>query len=200
MTILCEYWNDSCAARQHEMRTAVLNNCALHFVDRVVLFLAHGCEGVRHPKVVRMCEDRPTYKRIFDAAGEWPGVCAVLNTDIFFDLSAEAHLRPECLAGRAYALTRWDMQQDGSATQFRTGGSYDAYVFMSPLVLHTKDSDFTPGINGCDAKLAGALKNTGLSVVNPANTVKAFHLHLSGKRNYDGNERIYGNYHVVPVT
>jgi hypothetical protein len=199
MIILCEYWKDKNAERQKELDFALSINQSLSFVSKIILFTENGAtfDG---PKIEHIpCPKRPTYFEIFQVANHYSDTCAVINTDIHFLPETEECLKRFDLNTHVLCLSRWDAQRDGSLVPFTTGGSYDTYIFKSPLPIREQFSNHTAGIPGCDAKLCFAM-NQIRSALNPALTVVTVHVHMSGIRNLDCNTRLFGNYHVVPVS
>jgi len=120
----------------------------------------------------------------------------IANTDIFFDDSL--CLLDGCdLSGKLLCLSRWDVQPDGTTRLFDHSSSQDAWIFQAPIREFT--SDFHMGVPGCDNRLALEARKAGLHVSNPARSIRACHLHLSGVRHYNERDRICGPGCSVPA-
>ena len=114
----------------------------------------------------------------------------IANSDIYFDETislAERIVDNEC-----YALCRWDVQKDGTSIFFNRSDSQDTWIFKG----HIKDNvngDFYLGYRGCDNRIAYELDKVGYKVRNVGRTIKTYHLHITGIRNYD-----HTNKYLVP--
>ncbi len=145
--------------------------------DRSVRLIAHN--------------NRLTYKLLFAYANEQlPGWKVVIaNADIFFDETLKS-LDPYRIEGQLLCLSRWDVHADGDLRLFDHSASQDAWVFRAPI--REFFSDFHMGVPGCDNRLAWEARQAGLELLNPAKSVRACHLHLSGVRRYGERDRVPG--------
>lgn len=119
----------------------------------------------------------------------------IANSDIYFD--ATIHFANPSPA-QVYALSRWDVNADGSASLWDHHDSQDCYIISGgphmidahtvemrqDITWETGDFMFTQGIAGCDNRLAHVLQRAGFIVTNPSRTIKSYHLHLCGFRSY----------------
>lgn len=123
----------------------------------------------------------------------------IANGDIYFDHDSNLRAPEE---GQCFALSRWDVAQDGSLTHHRSAWSQDAWVFngLPPDI----DAPFPMGVPGCDNALAALLTSAGMMVLNPSETIKAYHVHISGHRTYDRSpsspDRVPPPYRAIPIT
>jgi len=106
-------------------------------------------------------------------------ITVLANADIAFDSTirlAKSHMQP----GEAWALSRWER---GKLYDCR--GSQDAWVFNG-LIPPMDDPrlDFPLGTPGIDNALVDIMRKAGLTVTNPSRTVRNWHEHASGVRNY----------------
>ena len=126
-------------------------------------------------------EGRPTFTEMFRMCK--PDMINVIaNSDIYFDDT----IREPIGANEVRALSRWDIQADGSAKLWDHQDSQDAWiVYGGP---HEVDAPFTMGTPGCDNKLLWILREAGWRVTNPSKTIKAYHLHLVDFRSYLSGE------------
>jgi len=168
--------------RLSELTLALERNCQLPEIDSVCVFL----EGIEHPWVEssklneRSITHRPTYTDFFGWASELVSadndVSIIANSDIYFDSSLSALAR-NLMPNQCAALSRWDVQPDGTSRLFDRNDSQDAWVFrgkIRPIV-----PDFCMGIPRCDNRMLYELRAAGYEVINPAFSVKVFHLHAA---------------------
>lgn len=127
------------------------------------------------------------------AAERFPGeVCVVANADIAFDESlggAAALLRtwPRPLL---VTLSRWD-DPAGPSMEGRVdpkrwrfySHSQDTWLFIAGQ-LPTFEAGFTLGVPACESRLAHEAFRAGVSVLNPALSVRTWHHHASGTRTW----------------
>jgi hypothetical protein len=199
-TLFVNYYRDSVPARQAELDRALELNLANRFIDRVVV-LAEAAPPVMHSKLQPVpCEGRPTFRKYFDTVNAHTSaadVNIVANSDIYFDdsvsLATAAFLRDRCLA-----LTRWEVQPDGSSQPLGWNNSQDAWVFRGHLKA-IDACDYSPGQPACDWRLAAELRRCGYELFNPSLDIRAHHLHLSGIRHQAGNDFVHGDHAEVQV-
>lgn len=129
-------------------------------------------------------------------AGE---ICVIANSDIACDPSLL--LAAPIVAGARpvmVALTRWDdaagpsMEGRVDPTDWRFySHSQDAWVFVAGR-LPEFPADFLLGIPGCESRLAFAAAAAGVAVVDPALSVRTWHLHASGTRTWTRRQAYRG--------
>lgn len=127
---------------------------------------------------------RPRYEDFFALAnGRVTGardISVVANSDIYFDSSLRG--LGVCLGtDQCAALCRWDVADDNSGTArlFDRNDSQDVWVFCGKI--RAVVADFCVGIPRCDNRVLWELQRANYAVVNPALSVKVFHVH-SGQR------------------
>jgi hypothetical protein len=118
-------------------------------------------------------------------------VCVIANSDIACD--ASLRLAEPLVAGRRpvlVALTRWDdasgpsMEGRVDATDWRFySHSQDTWVFVAGR-LPPFPADFLLGIPGCESRLAFEAAAAGVTVVDPALSIRTWHIHASGTRSW----------------
>lgn len=142
-----------------------------------------------NPKVVLVGSyHRLTYAERLDYANQLlaraPNTpVALANSDIFFDDSI-ALLTPKYLKGKFVCLSRRNLHQDGTATFDKyPAWAQDAWIFSRPVKIPPK-LNFGSGRSGCDNRFAAEMRATGLKVVNPALSVKIYHVHESKVTHY----------------
>ena len=192
------HYREQSAARKHEIRICLDRNLAISVIDVVCLLL----EGIETPcptetrLKVRTIHNRPTYQDFFRWTNELNSsdndISIIANSDIYFDeslLALAKSLRPNQCA----ALSRWDVQPDGTSMLFDRNDSQDAWIFKGKI--RSVVADFCVGIPRCDNRILYELLRAGYEVINPAFSVKAFHLHAGERGEYPGE--ILGR-HVAP--
>lgn len=137
---------------------------------------------------------RATFRDCFEIANKYyPNRKAIIAcADIFFNDTLKL-LEKYDLTNKLIALTRWDVQEDGSIKPYIRDGkpaidSQDVWIFKTPMRRFEND-DLAIGLMGDDNRLAYWADKAGLHVFNPCKTIQCCHLHLSGIRNYDRNDR-----------
>ncbi|MDR3551297.1 MAG: hypothetical protein P4L31_07830, partial [Candidatus Babeliales bacterium] len=141
-------------------------------------------------------DDRPTFGDCFELVHkQYPGKKIILaNADIYFNETLGA-LNGYDFNNVFMALTRWDVQSDGTLKifeQYKTDGSFDdigsylsqdVWIFQTPLRGFANPS-FRMGTWACDGYIAYQAYMAGLQVINPCLTVQCCHLHQSGVRHW----------------
>ena len=135
---------------------------------------------------------RATYADFFNLANElYPDQKIILsNADIYFDETLELLLDYD-FNNTFLALTRYetdkktgeqDIRRFGSRKRIDSG-SQDTWIFKTPIYIFEADK-VCMGILGCDNAIVHKAFQQGYKVINPCLTIKCFHNHLSGVRNY----------------
>jgi hypothetical protein len=197
-TLLTAYYHDPDAGRRAEFVECLRRN--LDLMDEVHVFLEDGARPDLHDPRLRLVEHgrRATYGDLLGYANAHLAGrrVVVANADIYFD-SGLARLDAVDLDDTLLCISRWDVHGDGSARLFEHGESQDAWIFDAPI--RPFRADFPLGVPGCENRLAWEAANAGLTVHNPARSLRAHHLHLSLVRRYTGRDRIHGRVLSVPA-
>jgi hypothetical protein len=122
----------------------------------------------------------------------FPGAASQSRTRTSTSTPASRDLRDTLLC-----VSRWDIHSDGTASLFEHGESQDAWIFDAPI--RQFPCDFPLGVPGCDNRLAWEAAAAGLTLHNPARSLRAYHLHLSRVRRYTDHERLRGDVRSVPA-
>jgi hypothetical protein len=197
MILFQNFYRDKNPKRNQELETCLVANCNNKFIEKVVLLIdGPHFPDHDHPKIrPYLMTRRPTYSDIFyEINTEVPigKIVAFANSDIFFDetiASASALRQDEC-----FALSRWDVKGD-KAIPFHRADSQDVWIFRTPVI--EVEANFTPGVPGCDNRIARMLKDAGYKLINPCKSIKAYHLHEGGEHNYSSKDRVPGPYHLI---
>lgn len=120
----------------------------------------------------------------------------ISNADIYFDETVQLFEKLDY--DTFFALSRWDIVEDGSAVHFNRPDSQDVWAWRGkskPIY-----NDFNIGVPGCDNRLAHEINKAGYKIKNPSFQIKTYHLHLTNLRNYNvktRREAIPGPYFTV---
>lgn len=159
-----------------------------------------GCSLLAHPKVtVILIKSRPTYNvffQIIKQTSQVNDINIIANSDIFFDSTISQIARYDkprvCVA-----LTRWELNANGSIHFLNRADSQDCWLFKGhPNV----NGDFYMGQPGCDNVIADRFYKSGYQVINPSRTIKTYHIHTSNIRNYNVNNRLQPPYKLIQPT
>ena len=201
--IIVERWKDvkhgreQAAERQDELDRALACNLQNDLIDTVLLLCQPGAEWPNHPKIVPvMLSERLTFNETLACINEHlPNRVVILaNADIVYDHTLSV-LDGYDWDKHVACLTRW-FQHDGRWWPFYVRGSYDSWIFKTPVPVEGKGG-FTMGLSGCDARASFELRSrTGRKLVNPAWSVITRHYHWSNLRNYLP-EHMPGNYTII---
>lgn len=180
-------YHEPLAARSAEYRECLQKNLQNPLIDQICVLDEHsGCLPVHHRIKVRSVQSRPTYADFFEWVNQLAGpqdVSLIANSDIHFDASLRLLARALTPAICA-ALSRWDVQSDGSCRLFDRNDSQDVWAFAGPV--RQVSSDFLVGIPRCDNRILFELRAAGYHVINPAFTIRALHLHAGVRVEYPG--------------
>lgn len=138
---------------------------------------------------------RPTYQFFFNLMNEKGAendVLVLANSDIY--PSADIKKLFPMPRGFAYALSRWDIEGEGSSLYDRRD-SQDVWAFEYPIII--ADADFPMGVPGCDNKIAHVIKQAKYTIKNPSRTFRFFHVHESEVRHYSDKDRLKGPFDFV---
>jgi hypothetical protein len=198
-SLYVNHYADGSGARQAELVEALRRNLDNPHIDRV--FVLESAPSVDHPKLkVIATPRRPTFRRYFEAVNEHSSAAdlnIIANNDIYFDDSL-GRVAGVALADRCLALTRWDVQPDGSTKFLGWNNSQDVWIFRGH-VKAIDACDYCPGQPACDWRLAAELRRCGYELFNPSLDIRAHHLHLSRVRHYTNSDFVNGDHAEVEV-
>lgn len=142
---------------------------------------------------------KPTYDFFFQKINEITGpddINIVANSDIFFDDTiklVEKIKHKEC-----YALLRWEWYPNRKTEFFDRPDSQDTWITRGKI--ENVYGQFSLGIRGCDNRIAHEFQKAGYNVLNPAKTIRSYHVHNSNVRNYTMAQVIPPPYHTINPT
>lgn len=173
MILITESFEPADQRRREEIDQCRKANKASGLFAATVAFSA-GDSRLRYGTVFREC------------AARWPGrLCVLANADIRFDESVL--LLPRVVErGRLVTLTRWDNPASPLMWGYQQGGRFysgtqDVWAFIGGDHVGLGD-DIPLGYVGCDQAIVGEVVQAGGSVVNPALSIKAWHVHADAAR------------------
>ncbi len=184
------YYISPHAERNEENLYCLRKNLENPLISKVVLINEEKAIPFEHPKLTHIHSvPRPTFAQIFAETAKQKRdntIRILANSDIYFDATLEK--AKNIYKNEIYALTRWDLQADGSKKFFLKYHSQDAWIFTSDL--DKSIGDFPMGKPGCDNRLAYELKKTGYKVLNPSFSIVITHVHASGFRPYLNEKQV----------
>lgn len=175
------YYQDKNPARKAEIDYCLQRNRCNHHLKTIV---------VDSP-------NKPTYEFFFQKINEVTGpddINIICNSDIFFDDTiklAEQHLKHKQL----FALSRWDWRSPNNFSLFDRPDSQDTWIVRGKV--QGVYGSFTLGIRGCDNRIAHEFHKAGYAVSNPSKSIRTYHVHNSGIRNYTMADVVPPPYHTI---
>jgi hypothetical protein len=167
--LLQNFYFDSNLERQKEIEECFTRNCSLKKLDLFIPIYS---------------SQRLTFEDFFsriNLISSDDDINIIANSDIYFDSTIE--LAKKIKSNECFALSRWDIQSDGSAQHFNRSDSQDVWIFRGQI--KNVSANFFLGYRGCDNRLAFEISRAGYKVSNPSLSIKTYHLHLTGIRNYN---------------
>lgn len=192
--LVTTYYNDRVKERDSELLTCIRANLTNKAIDSVVVLVEEGTVlPFNHPKLIwEWQKTRPTYNDFFNTANKYNyGLSIIANTDIYFDEYNLGIIKVAIKENECYALSRWDIQLGGDSIHHCSRDSQDVWIFKGKI--RNIYGDFFIGKCACDNRIAHEISEVGYDVINPSKTIKSYHLHITGVRNY---RRVEGE--VIP--
>lgn len=184
--LLQNFYFDSNTDRQKEIEECFYNNSSLSEIDSFVPIYSSY---------------RLTFQDFFNRINKLTSendINIIANSDIYFDSTIK--LSEKIKTTECYALSRWEVQLNNVTEHFARPDSQDAWIFRGPI--KNISADFFLGYRGCDNRLAYEIQKSGLKISNPSLSIKSYHLHLTGIRNYTADNKflVPGPYLQVPIS
>ena len=174
------YYKEDNNYRKDELLTCLKNNISNKAISKIIVFnegdsIAHLAPGKIEEVFIGK---RPTYQdfiNYINANSNTDDIHIIANTDIYFDKNIKVlkhiNLKDTCLA-----LSRWDTADTIKPKLYNHNDSQDVWVFKGPVKPELK-ANFPLGVPRCDNKLLFELQEAGYRVLNPAFSIKSFHVH-----------------------
>ena len=189
------YYNESKPARRRELNSCLQHNLDNSSLTSVTVFNEGGDLSAfvsDKLKVIHIAQ-RPPYQDFFNHINHENrdnDIHIIANTDIYFDKHI-AVLKHLDLKNKVLALSRWDTTETKKPKLYNHNDSQDVWIFQGKI-KESLMADFPLGVPRCDNRLLFELQETGYHVLNPAFSIKAFHIH-KGQRAlvYTEDDNIY---------
>lgn len=184
------FYQSSNEERNAENLFCLMQNLKHPDISKIFLLNEEDTLPIEHEKLVHISiPKRPSFAYIFDIISNQDNGSSIkilANTDIYFDetLAKAKNIKD----GEIYALTRWDLQPDGTKKFFLKYHSQDAWIFTSNI--DSSIGAFPMGQPGCDNRLIYQFKENRFKVKNPSFSIHITHVHTSGFRPYLSNEKV----------
>ena len=180
MFLYTTYYKEDNNYRKNELLTCLKINISNTAISKIIVFnegdsIAHIAPGKIEEVFINK---RPTYQdfiNYINANSNTDDIHIIANTDIYFDKNIEVlkhiNLKDTCLA-----LSRWDTADTIKPRLYNHNDSQDVWIFKGHIKPELK-ANFPLGVPRCDNKLFFELQEAGYSVLNPAFSIKVFHIH-----------------------
>lgn len=192
ITLITNYYRTKTADRQKEIDFCLNENNGLG--------INMLCVGAENPKIdgIEFVEagERLTFADLFNAGNKIDGIKIIANSDMYFDSSIHK-LSSLLTSENAMCLTRYEKHDGKWVLSPHGGGCQDAWGWLGE-VNFIEQPRYCLGVPGCDHRIAQQLSETGRTLINPASTIKSYHLHKTDERNY--LKTIKGQYKFVNPT
>ncbi len=174
------FYNEKNLNRRSEIEKSIRINFNLSVISKLIVF--NEGDSIAHiaPSKIEevFIDKRPTYKDFINhinTNSSPSDIQIIANTDIYFDTNIEVlqhiNLKDTCLA-----LSRWDTTNTIKPKLYNRKDSQDVWIFKGPTKQRLK-ADFPLGVPRCDNRLMYQLQEAGYKVLNPAFSIKSFHVH-----------------------
>jgi len=201
INLYTSYYIDPSPARQQELDACLKDNILNNHINKIVLLLEYPIVNsiIEDEKVeVVYIKGRPEYNTFFELINQRTGSRdwnIIANSDIYFDETIE--LLNSYNEKVAVCLTRWEVEHN-KTTFLNRPDSQDSWAIKGRI--DNVDGCFTLGKCGCDNAIMDRFHKAGYRAINPSKTIKSYHLHLSGARSYNVNDKVKPPYMVLYPT
>ena len=189
--LIQQYYVPQKAERRDEIKKALEMNIKCELIDKIILLNESKCEIPVCDKVRQtVIGHRLTYLDIMTyIKSQVPADTIVVfsNSDIYMDETLRT-LYSVDLEKKFLALLRYEVTGKDEPKLFGPRpDSQDTWIVWSSsidFVLDQEDFNFSFGVPGCDNAITTAMLRKKFAVVNPALSIRTYHLHSSNIRNY----------------
>jgi hypothetical protein len=193
MILLVGRYNETHDGRAQELEACLERNLRLDHIEQVHVFFEDDAPPLLcHPKLKAVQFGRRLqFRDLFDYANHELGgqLCIIANNDISFDESL-GELVGYDMEDKLLCLSRWETQPDGQVVNGNYENSHDAWIFRSPI--RSFPCDWYLGLLASDTRLAYEARAAGMTLLNPCQSIRAVHLHLTGVHHYSQHDWVYG--------
>ena len=210
------FYIDKQPTRQAELEACLLANVNNPFLDRIIIVLDYKdkeqlietlekAEGKKAEKIHHVIKDnRPSYNYYFHLSHQFPDdINIIANTDMVIGRNALEILKKWKWKNHCLALSRWDYLCDNmnehNTRHHANRDSQDVWMVKGRF-KSIPEANFPLGKKGCDNRIAWLLDKHYI-VINPSHTIRTFHYHLTGIRNYKphgtNEDLVHPPYHLI---
>jgi len=195
LTLITTYFNHPYKRRREEILRCLHENALNPLIDRIILLAEEPFTPFGKIEVVNIGARATFQNAFYQTPITDDDIVIVSNSDITFE--GLEHLKEVDWNNMVLALSRHDIQDDGSLKLWNHQDSQDAWIFKGKI--KPMFCNFFFGSPGCDNRLAWELDKAGYNVYNPANTIILKHRHNTKIISYGIKETIPKPYAFVPV-
>jgi len=182
------FYNEKNEQRRRELIRCLEFNCKNPNIDSITILNEGEPLDSLHNNIIKQIpiSKRPSYDDFIQIINDNPSeedIHIIANTDIYFDKDIGV-LKNLNLENTCLALSRWDVLENGITKLYNHNDSQDVWVFKGKVKPELK-ANFPLGVPRCDNRFMFELEQSGYQVLNPAFSIKAYHLH-KGQR-----EKVY---------
>lgn len=167
-------------ARLNELLICLRKNLSNTAITSITVFNEGGdLSEFDSPKFkVNRIAKRPTYQDFFNHINQYGNnfdIHIIANSDVYFDEHV-AVLHHLDLKNSVLALSRWDTIESKRPKLYNHNDSQDVWIFKG-RIRENLSVDFPLGVPRCDNRLFYEMQEAGYRVLNPAFSIKAYHIH-----------------------
>jgi len=197
--LIQQYFKHSTNRRTREVNACLEKNIACPLIDHILLLNETEYPDMpKSPKIqITRIGHRLTYYDVFVAAKNIPSGDFVMfaNSDIWFNESLSYLWQIQLKERRMFlALLRWEDPPNATPQLFGPRpDSQDSWILARDSIDFEPDIEFgfPFGKSGCDNAIALIMMRKKFLIVNPAYSIRTFHVHASNIRNYDPKDVLY---------
>jgi hypothetical protein len=181
------FYPESDPARREELLECLRRNLECSVIDSVCLLLERMDEPPVYDEKLqcRKIAQRPTYRDFFQWCNQNvqtnDDISIVANSDIYF-AGGLTGLTCMMKSHQCAALARWNVRPHGEAELFDRNDSQDSWIFRGSI--RSFACDYHIGIPRCDNRILYELEQAGYDVINPAFSIRSYHLHRGERGEY----------------
>jgi len=198
--LIQQYFRHSNTRRAREIHNCLEKNIASPTIDHILLLNEEDYKEIPKSNKITVVNHphRLTYYDVLIAAIERVpkgDIVIFSNSDIYFDATLGHLWRMKLVERRMFlALLRWEDVGANPTIFGPRADSQDTWILARDCLDFTptrEEFDFPFGKPGCDNVIGLLMMRQRFYVVNPAYTIKTYHLHSSSIRNYDPKDVLY---------
>jgi hypothetical protein len=199
--LIQQYYVPPSLRRAKEIQTCLEKNLACPWIDHILLLNEEDYALPASPKLrVVLHPRRLTYEAVLRASLEHVprgDYVVFANSDMYFDETLRSLWSISLAERRMFlALLRWEHADGGTPPALfgPRSDSQDVWIVARDCLdfpIKSEEFGFPFGKPGCDNALAVCFLKHKFIVCNPAYSIRTYHMHASGVRNYDAKDILY---------